>query len=119
MIGEDEVQSGTGLRVVVVVPLGLIPATAVRYLFSCKTEEKEIFFARFFCHLNSRAIARADGQRPVHHELHVTGATGFVTGCRNLIGNIRNRTFSRPRTIGSVSIILARLLINLMITLAS
>src|SRR5690349_17816539 len=41
MLGEDQVQGSTGLRVVVIVPLGLIPATAVGHLFSCQTEQKE------------------------------------------------------------------------------
>ena len=70
-------------------PLGLIRATAVRYLFSCQTEQKEIFFAGFFSHLNGRAVTRADGQRSVHHELHIAGATCFVAGRGNLIGDIR------------------------------
>ena len=101
MVGEDQVQCGAGLRVVVIMPLRLVPAAAVRHLFRRQAEEKEIFFARFFCHLDGRAIARADGQRPVHHELHVARAAGFVAGGGNLIGDIscRNQPLRHRNTV--------------------
>src|SRR5215471_21112288 len=84
IIGEDQVQCRAGLRVIVIMPLRLVPAAAACHLFRCKAKKKEILFAGFLCHLNSRAITRSDGQRPVHHELHVTRATGFIPGGGNL-----------------------------------
>ena len=87
IVGEDQVQCGACLRVIVIMPLRLVPAAAGCHLFRRQAEEKEIFFARFLRHLDGRTIASADGQRAIHHELHVAGAAGFVAGGRNLIGN--------------------------------
>ena len=62
MVGEDQVQCGPCLRVVVIMPVRVVPVTTARHLFRRQAEEKEIFFARFLCHLDRGTIARADGQ---------------------------------------------------------
>ena len=80
MVGKNQVQRGARFRLVVIVPLRVVPASAIRHLLGRQTEQKEIFLARFLRHLDGRSVARADGQRPVHHELHVARAAGFVAG---------------------------------------
>src|SRR5437879_8711305 len=72
--GKDKLQGGASLRLVVIMPVRAIPAAAGGHLFRSQTEEKEIFFAGFFGHLDGRAVARADRQRSVHHEFHVARA---------------------------------------------
>jgi hypothetical protein len=47
IVGEDKVQCGARLRIIVIMPLRLIPAAAAGHLFRRQAEEKEIFFARF------------------------------------------------------------------------
>ena len=61
---------------------------AASHRFRSQAEEKEIFFAGFFRHLDGRAVARADGQRSIQHEFHVACAAGFIAGSGNLIGDI-------------------------------
>ena len=134
VVGEDQVQRRAGLRLVVVVPVRVVPAAAVGHLLRGQAEQEEVLLARFFGHLDGRAVARAERQRAVHHELHVARAAGLVAGGRDLVGDVaggisrsasetqysgRNTTLSRPRTAGSPSIVPARLLMNLMISLAS
>ena len=66
----------------------VVPAAAVGHLFRGQAEQEEVLLARFLRHLDRGAVARADGQRAVHHELHVAGAAGFVAGGRDLVGDI-------------------------------
>ena len=88
VIGENQVQRRAGLRLVVIVPLRIVPAAAGGHLVRRQAEEEEILLARFLRHLDGRAVARADGQRPVHHELHVARAAGLVARGRDLVGDI-------------------------------
>ena len=57
-------------------------------MFRRQTEQEEIFLARFLRHLDRRAIMRSDCQGSIHHELHVAGAAGLITGSRYLVGDI-------------------------------
>ena len=68
-----------------------VPTTAIGYLFGCQTKQKEVLFACLLRHLDGRAISSSDRQRAVHHEFHIAGATGFISGGRNLIRHIRRR----------------------------
>ena len=88
MVAGDEVQRGARFRLVVVVPLGAVPAAAGGDLLRRQAEEEEILLAGFLRHLDGGAVARAQSQRPIHHELHVGGAAGLVAGGRDLIGDI-------------------------------
>ena len=91
VVREDQVQRGAGFRLVFIVPVRVVPAAAVGHLFGGQTEEEEVLLARFFGHLDGRAVAGADGQRAVHHELHVARAAGFVAGGRDLVRDIAGR----------------------------
>ena len=88
MIGKDQIQRRARLRFVVVMPVRVVPAAAAGHLIRGEAKEEEVLFPGFLRHLDSRAIARADGQRAVHHEFHVAGAAGFVAGGRDLVGDI-------------------------------
>src|SRR5262249_15459652 len=88
MVGEYQVQRRARLRLVVVVPAGVVPASAVRYLFRRQTEQEEVLFTRFVGHFDGRSVARADRQGAIHHELHVARTAGLVAGGRDLVGDI-------------------------------
>ena len=88
VIGEDEVQRCSGLGLVVVVPARAVPAAAGGDLFRGQAEEEEVLLARFLGHLDGRAVAGADGQRAVHHELHVAGAAGLIARGGDLVGDV-------------------------------
>src|SRR5262249_8042197 len=83
------VQGGAGFGLVIIVPAGIVPASAVLNLLGGQPEQEEVLLSGFLSHLDSGAVARADGQSAVHHELHVACATGFVPGGRNLFGQVR------------------------------
>ena len=67
---------------------GVVPAATVGDLLGRQAEQEEVLLAGFLRHFDRRSVARADGQRAVHHELHVAGAAGFVAGGRNLVGDV-------------------------------
>src|SRR6267142_7121564 len=71
-----------------VVPMRVIPATAGQNFFRCQAEEEEIFLTRLLGHLDGSAVASADGQGAVHHELHVARAAGLVASRRDLLRHI-------------------------------
>src|SRR5579864_6087496 len=79
--GADEVQGATRLWLVLVVPVGIVPATAALDLLSGQAEEEEVLLASRLGHLDRCPVASADGQSAVHHELHVARAARLVTGC--------------------------------------
>ena len=133
VVREDQVQRGARFRLVVVVPLRAVVAAALGHLLGRQAEQEEILLAGFFSHLDRGAVARADRERAVHHELHVARAARFVTGVEiwfetSLAGmsrsasdtqySGRNNTLSRPRTAGSPSMVPAKLLMNLMMSFA-
>src|ERR1700752_264196 len=91
MVGGNEVKRGAGLWLVFVVPTRIGPAPTALDLFGGQTKEKEVLLAGSFGHLDGCTIARADGQGTVHHEFHVAGATGFITGGRDLLGDLTCR----------------------------
>src|SRR5690349_5646565 len=88
MIGEDQVQRGAGFWLVLVMPMRVVPAAAIGYLLRRQSEEEKVLFARLSRHLNGRAVAGADRQSPIHHELHVAGTAGLKAGGRNLVTDI-------------------------------
>src|SRR5262249_31769734 len=85
VVREDQVQCSTCLRFVIVVPLWVIPASTLNDLLRTEAEQEEVLFASFFSHLDRSAIASADGERSVHHELHIACATRLVTSGRDLV----------------------------------
>src|SRR5690242_4302523 len=60
MIGEDQVQCSASLRLVIVMPVGIVPTAAAGYLVGGQAEQEEVLLAGFFGHLDRRAVARAD-----------------------------------------------------------
>src|SRR6516162_1750313 len=88
MIGDDQVQGGTGFWFVFVMPARIVPTSAVGNLLGGETEQEEVVLARSFRHFDGSAIAGADGECTVHHEFHVAGTAGFVAGSRNLVGDV-------------------------------
>ena len=51
-------------------------------------EDRDVFGADMVADLDVGAVERADGQRAVHHELHVAGAGRFLAGGGNLLRQI-------------------------------
>src|SRR5258707_4199235 len=80
MIGKDQIQGRSDLTLVFVVPMRVVPRSAGCDLFGSEAEQEEVLLASFFRHLDRRAIACPDGQRSVHHELHVAGTAGLIAG---------------------------------------
>src|SRR5581483_10610019 len=78
IIIENQIEGLARLRLVFVVPMGVVPAAVVEDFFRRQAEEKEILLAGLLGHLDGGAVAGADRQRAVHHELHVAGAAGLV-----------------------------------------
>ena len=65
--------------------LRAVPASLVAYLFCREDEPEKAVLACFLCHLDVGAIARADRQRRVHHELYVACATSLEASRQDLI----------------------------------
>ena len=65
--------------------LRAVPASLVAYLFCREDEPEKAVLACFLCHLDVGAIARADRQRRVHHELYVACATSHQASRQDLI----------------------------------
>ena len=61
------------------------------HLLDGQPEEKEILRAGFFTHFDVGTIEGADSQRAVHHELHIAGSGGLLTGGGDLLGQIGGR----------------------------
>ncbi len=97
IIGRNQVQCCAGLRLVVVMPMRVVPAATVFDLIRGQAEQEEIVLAGLLGHLDRRAVAGAERQCPVHHEFHVAGAAGFITGSRDLVRDIggRDQPFSQ------------------------
>ena len=76
------------LRVVVEVPARVIPAAAPLDLPGGEAEEEEVLLAGRLGHLDGGAVARPQGERAVHHELHVGRATRLVAGGGDLVGDV-------------------------------
>jgi hypothetical protein len=66
----------------------VVPAAAVLHLFGRQAEEEEILLTLLPSHLDGGAVACADRQRTVHHELHVARAAGFVARRRDLLRHV-------------------------------
>src|SRR6266849_465744 len=100
VVGENKVESRPGFGLVFIVPARTVPGAAVLDLFHGESEEEHVFLPSLLRHFDGRAIARAARQSSVHHELHVAGSAGFVTGGRNLIGDVARR--NQPLCQGNV-----------------
>src|SRR5262249_62201355 len=86
--GKDQAQGGGRTRLIIRVPVRAVPATAVGHLLRRQAEQEKIFFVGFLSHLDGSAVTRADGQRAIHHELHVACATGLIARGRDLVRDI-------------------------------
>ena len=91
MVGDNQVKSGASLRVVFIVPMRIVPASAFGDLLGRQPKEKDIVFARSLGHLDRRPVACTDGKRAIHHELHIARAARFITRGRKLVGDITCR----------------------------
>ena len=80
-----------GLVLVLVVPAGVVPPPRVRDLLGGQAEEEHVLLAGLLGDLDRGAVAGADGQGAVHHELHVARAAGLVAGGRDLLGDVAGR----------------------------
>ena len=87
-VGGDHVERAAGLGLVLVVPDGLYQARLAGDLVGSQAEQEEVFLAGLLGHLDRGAVTGADCQRAVHHELHVAGAAGLESGCRDLLGDV-------------------------------
>src|SRR5262249_42202973 len=74
-IGGDHLEGATGFRLMVIVPMWVVPAAAVLHLFCRQAEEEKVLLASLLGHFDRSAVTRANGQGAVHHELHDTRAT--------------------------------------------
>src|ERR1051326_5773723 len=80
MATADQVDRGLGFGLVVVVPMRAVPAAALGDLGGRQAEEEEVLFSRLLGHLDGGAVTGADGERAIHHELHIAGPAGFEAG---------------------------------------
>jgi hypothetical protein len=62
IVGEHQVQGGASLRFIFIVPVRIVPASAIGDLLSGEAEEKEIIFARLFGHLERQFVAIGVGE---------------------------------------------------------
>src|SRR6266568_4934905 len=83
-VGGNHVQGPSSLRLLRIVPMWIIPAPAAHHLVRCQAKEEEMVLPGLVRHLDGGAIAGADGEGTVHHELHIAGAAGFKAGRRDL-----------------------------------
>ena len=74
-----------------VVPARVVPAPAAGDLLGGQAEQEHVLLAGLLGDLDRGAVAGADGQGPVHHELHVARAAGLVAGGRDLLGDVAGR----------------------------
>ena len=61
-----------------------------------EAEQEEVLRAGFLAHLDVGPVEGADGQRPIHHELHVSGARRFFARGGDLLGEVRARIDQLP-----------------------
>ena len=66
-------------------------ATQFGKLIIGRTEDIGVLLPHGLENFNVRTIQGSQGQRTVHHELHVRGTGSFLTSHRDLLGNIRSR----------------------------
>src|SRR5512138_198365 len=71
VIAGNQFERGACFRLMLVVPTRVVPAVAKFYLVGGQTEKEEVLLSGCLGHFNGGAIACADGQRAVHHELHI------------------------------------------------
>src|ERR1700739_2188060 len=97
MIRENEVQSRSCLRLIVVVPVRVVPPAAVLHLLCREAEQEEILFTGFLGHFDGRAVTGPDRQGSIHHEFHIARSTRFVSGGRDLVRYIArgNQAFGK------------------------
>ena len=63
------------------IPLGHIALPPeLRGLIGVEAEQEHILIAQQIVHLHIGTVQRTDGQSTVHHEFHVAGAAGLLSG---------------------------------------
>ena len=68
VILRNEVERRTGVQLVSIVPMRVVPPAARGHLSCAQAEEKEVLLACLRDHLGRRPVARADSERVVDHE---------------------------------------------------
>src|SRR5215469_975302 len=79
IVRKNKIQSGPCFRLMLVVPIWVIPTSAFFDLIDGEAKEKHVLLPCFLGHLDGRAVARPHGQRSIHHEFHVARSTSLVT----------------------------------------
>jgi len=72
-------------------PVRAVPSSSLIHLRRGQTEQEHVLLAGFFGHFDGGAVASADRQGAIHHELHVAGAARLIPGGRNLLRHIARR----------------------------
>src|ERR1700722_5372614 len=57
VVGENQVKSGPGLRLVFVMPLWIVPGATVLHLLHGEPEQEHVLFSGFLRHFNGRTVA--------------------------------------------------------------
>src|ERR1700683_4996972 len=91
VVGEDQIERLPGFRLIFIMPIGAVPRAAVGDFLGSKAEQEEVLLPRLLGHFDRGAVARPDGQRTVHHELHVAGAARLVARGRDLVRDVGGR----------------------------
>src|SRR6266404_1926804 len=101
VVRENKVERRSSLWLVLVVPLRTIPGAAVLDLFHGEAKQEQVLLPSLLRYFYGCPIACSNRQGSVHHEFHVARSAGFVTGSRDLVGNIagRNQTFSERNVV--------------------
>src|SRR5690242_20905476 len=86
VVGKNQVQRGMRFRLVVIMPMRVVPATASRHLLICKAEEKKVLCAGFFCHFNRRALRGANGEPAVHQQFQVARPDCLMSAGGDMVG---------------------------------
>src|SRR5262249_49968459 len=83
VVGEDEIERGPRFRVVLVVPVRAVPASAPFDLLGGESKEEEILLSGLFSHFDRRAVSSSECERSVHHEFHVARPARLVSRGRD------------------------------------
>src|SRR5580700_5327928 len=88
VIRENEVERSSNLRLILIVPMRVVPGAARLDLLHREPEQEHVLFSGFLRHFDGGAVAGSDRQSSVHHKFHVTRSAGLVAGGRDLVGDI-------------------------------
>ena len=82
------VQHAAQHRVALVEQVGVVGVAQVLHLIGMKAEEEHIVVAQQVVHFHVGTVQGADGQRAVHHKLHIAGAAGLLAGGGDLLTDL-------------------------------